>query len=96
MIKCDAFCCNLQKSDDFVGGDIVDTGEQATNGEEEVRIWDKTVSGSPVNCIKTQGVIPCSPMVPFVLPQREQLAAQHLPSHSLTDLFLRVCMHGSH
>jgi hypothetical protein len=37
---------------------------QATNGEEEVKIWDKTISGSPVNCIKTQGVIPCSPVVP--------------------------------
>jgi len=47
---------------------------QATNGEEEVRIWDKTVSGSPVNCIKTQGVIPCSPMNLFKVMCEEDLA----------------------
>jgi hypothetical protein len=47
---------------------------QATNGEEEVRIWDKTVSGSPVNCVKTQGVIPCSPMNLFKVMCEEDLA----------------------
>jgi hypothetical protein len=62
----------LEKEGSEAGWTTVDF--QATNGEEEVKIWDKTISGSPVNCIKTQGVIPCSPVNLFKVMCEEDLA----------------------
>jgi len=47
---------------------------QALNGEEEVKVWDKSVPGSPVNCIKTQSVMPCSAKRLFGLLCEDDLA----------------------